>query len=178
LATKFVCKGNGLRKVDAEIAPMSAYLGVLVCLASRHIRASERSVTEKGTRVVSAAAWRSRLACGQLAKIWGARAVGIAGGPSKCDFLVSELGFAGAVDYKAADFQRPLQKHALTGSMFISERWRRRLASCPPHLNLFARVPVCGINRPLQCEVSQQQRPLARHHSKYPRETTYDARIH
>ena len=146
--TKFVCKGNGLRKVDTEIAPMSAYLGVLGMTgftAYSGLRAIGKP--EKGnTVVVSAAAGAVGSLVGQLAKIWGARAVGIAGGPSKCDFLVAELGFAGAVDYKAADFPEALARACPNGIDVYFENvggavWQAVL----PHLNLFARVPVCGI---------------------------------
>ena len=146
--TKFVCKGNGLRKVDTEIAPMSAYLGVLGMpgfTAYSGLRAIGKP--EKGnTVVVSAAAGAVGSLVGQLAKIWGARAVGIAGGATKCDFLVAELGFAAAVDYKAAGFSEALAKASPNGIDVYFENvggavWQAVL----PHLNLFARVPVCGI---------------------------------
>src|SRR5260370_23561277 len=102
---------------------------------------------EKGnTVVVSAAAGAVGSLVGQLAKIWGARAVGIAGGSSKCDFLVAELGFAAAVDYKAAGFSEALAKASPNGIDVYFENvggavWQAVL----PHLNLFARVPLCGI---------------------------------
>ena len=131
--TKFVCKGNGLRKVDTEIAPMSAYLGVLGMpgfTAYSGLRAIGKP--EKGnTVVVSAAAGAVGSLVGQLAKISGARAVGIAAGPSKCDFLVAELGFA-----RACPNGIDVYFENVGGAV-----WQAVL----PHLNPFARVPVCGI---------------------------------
>jgi NADPH:quinone reductase-like Zn-dependent oxidoreductase len=48
---------------------------------------------------------------GQIAKIKGCRAVGIAGGPAKCRYLVDELGFDAAIDYKAGDTRKSLRTH-------------------------------------------------------------------
>jgi NADPH-dependent curcumin reductase CurA len=59
--------------------------------------------------VVSAAAGAVGSVAGQICKILGARVVGIAGGPEKCAWLVDELGFDAAVDYKAADFEEQLK---------------------------------------------------------------------
>ena len=61
------------------------------------------------TVVVSAAAGSVGSIAGQIAKIQGARVVGIAGGADKCRYLVNELGFDAAVDYKAADFKQQLK---------------------------------------------------------------------
>ena len=49
---------------------------------------------------------------GQIARIKGCRAIGIAGGPEKCRWLVDELGFDAAIDYKAGDLRSQLREHA------------------------------------------------------------------
>src|SRR5260370_14403944 len=67
------------------------------------------------TVVVSAAAGAVGMVVGQIAKIKGCRAVGIAGGPEKCRFIVQELGFDAAVDYKAEDVKEALRQHCPRG---------------------------------------------------------------
>jgi NADPH-dependent curcumin reductase len=146
--TKFVCKGNGLRKVDTQIAPMSAYLGVLGMpgfTAYSGLRVIGKP--EKGnTVVVSAAAGAVGSLVGQLATIWGARAVGIAGGSKKCAFLKDELGFAAAVDYKSANFPEALAKACPDGvDVYFENVGGAVLQAVLPLLNQFARVPVSGM---------------------------------
>jgi NADPH-dependent curcumin reductase CurA len=146
--TRFVCKGDGLRKVDTDIAPMSAYLGVLGMTgftAYSGLRAIGRPAKGE-TVVVSAAAGAVGSLVGQLAKIWGTRTVGIAGGPHKCAFLKDGLGFDVAVDYKAADFASTLKRECPKGIDIYFENvggavWQAVF----PLLNDFARVPVCGL---------------------------------
>ncbi len=60
--------------------------------------------------MVSAASGAVGSVVGQLAKAWGCRAVGIAGGKAKCDYVVKELGFDACVDYKAGNLQRDLKE--------------------------------------------------------------------
>jgi NADPH-dependent curcumin reductase CurA len=146
--TKFVCKGTGLKKVDTQVAPMSAYLGVLGMpgfTGYSGLRVIGKP-TKGNTVVVSAAAGAVGSLVGQLAAIWGARAVGIAGGPKKCAFVKEELGFAAAVDYQAAGFPEALAKACPDGVDVYFENvggavWQAVL----PLLNLFARVPISGM---------------------------------
>jgi NADPH-dependent curcumin reductase CurA len=96
--------------------------------------------------VVAAATGPVGSLVGQLAKLAGARAVGIAGGPEKCTFAKDELRFDAAVDHRAADFPAQLATVCPAGIDVYFENvggaiWRAVL----PLLNKYARVPVCGL---------------------------------
>jgi NADPH-dependent curcumin reductase CurA len=98
------------------------------------------------TVVVAAASGPVGSLVGQLAKIAGARAVGIAGGAAKCRYVNDELGFHAAIDHRAADFQERLAAACPDGIDVYFENvggviWQAVL----PLLNSFARVPVCGL---------------------------------
>ena len=77
------------------------------------------------TVVVSGAAGAVGMVVGQIAKIKGCRAVGIAGGREKCDYLVRELGFDAAIDYKSDDVKRTLRQHCPQGVDVYRQRRRR-----------------------------------------------------
>ncbi|QIG42862.1 NADP-dependent oxidoreductase [Nocardioides anomalus] len=101
---------------------------------------------EGETVVVAAATGPVGSAVGQIARIRGARAVGIAGGPEKCRALVEEFGFDAAVDHRAPDFRERLAEAVPDGIDVYFENvggqvWRAVMR----HLNLYARVPVCGL---------------------------------
>ena len=98
------------------------------------------------TVVVAAASGPVGSLVGQLAKLTGARAVGIAGGPEKCAYVRDELGFDAAVDHRAADFAAKLAAACPNGIDVYYENvggavWQAVL----PLLNTFARVPVSGL---------------------------------
>jgi NADPH-dependent curcumin reductase CurA len=83
---------------------------------------------------------------GQLAKINGARAVGIAGGAEKCRSVIEEFRFDAAIDHRAADFAEQLGAACPNGVDVYFENvggaiWQAVL----PLLNKFARVPLCGL---------------------------------
>ncbi len=98
------------------------------------------------TVVVAAASGPVGSLVGQLAKLAGARAVGIAGGSQKCAFVKNELHFDAAVDHRVADFPAQLAAACPNGIDVYFENvggaiWQAVL----PLLNNFARVPVCGL---------------------------------
>src|SRR5207245_11182753 len=100
----------------------------------------------KETVVVAAASGPVGSLVGQLAKLAGARAVGIAGGPEKCAYVKDELGFDAAVDHKGADFAANQVAACPDGIDVYFENvggavWQAVL----PLLNQFARVPVSGL---------------------------------
>src|SRR5215471_9128024 len=102
-----VTGGGGLRKIDIKVIPPSAYLG---CVGMPGVTAwyglTQIGKPKQGeTVVVSAAAGAVGSVVGQLAKLRDCRAVGIAGGKTKCDLVTSELGFDACVDYKAESFK-------------------------------------------------------------------------
>ena len=96
---------RGLHAIDPELAPLSAYLGVLGAPGlTAYFGLLDVGALKAGeTVLVSGAAGAVGSVVGQLAKLHGARAVGIAGGPEKCRHLVEELGFDAAIDYKRED---------------------------------------------------------------------------
>jgi NADPH-dependent curcumin reductase CurA len=137
-----------LRRLDPAVAPVTTGLGVLGMpgfTAYGGLRVIGRP-RPRETVVVAAASGPVGSLVGQLAKIAGARAVGIAGGPEKCAYVKDELGFDAAVDHKAADFAAKLAAACPDGIDVYFENvggavWQAVL----PLLNKFARVPVSGL---------------------------------
>jgi NADPH-dependent curcumin reductase CurA len=96
--------------------------------------------------VVAAASGAVGSAVGQIAQIMGARAVGIAGGPDKCDYVRHELGFNAVVDHKSADFPEQLAAACPHGIDVYFENVGGPVWSAVfPLLNNFGRIPVCGL---------------------------------
>lgn len=98
------------------------------------------------TVVVAAATGPVGSAVGQIARIEGARAVGIAGGERKCRALIEEFGFDAAVDHRAPDFAERLAEACPGGiDVYFENVGGAVFAAVLPLLNDFARVPVCGL---------------------------------
>lgn len=142
-----VVPGSGLRKVDPKLAPISTALGVVgmpgVTAWYGLLQIGKPQPGE--TVVVSAASGAVGSVVGQVAKIRGCRAIGIAGGPAKCRYVVEELGFDACVDYKSATFEADL-KAAVPGGIdvYFENVGGRVLDTVLPLLNAFARIPFCG----------------------------------
>jgi hypothetical protein len=82
---------------------------------------------------------------GQIAKLKGCRVVGIAGGPEKCRYVVEELGFDAAIDYKAEDVAAALATHCPEGiDVYFDNVGGAILDAALAHLNRYARVVICG----------------------------------
>ncbi|MDU9418154.1 NADP-dependent oxidoreductase [Staphylococcus lloydii] len=97
------------------------------------------------TVVVSAASGAVGSVVGQIAKIKGARVVGIAGGSEKTNYIKNELGFDEAVDYKESNFAQNLAQAVPDGIDVYFENVGGEIADeVFKHLNQFARIPVCG----------------------------------
>lgn len=146
--THAVIKGVKARKVSSGPLPVTTQLGVLGMPGfTGYAGLKEIGRPKKGeTVVVAAATGPVGSLVGQLAKIAGARAVGIAGGPEKCAYLTDELGFDAAVDHKSAHFPEELKAACPEGIDVYYENvggavWQAVL----PLLNRFARVPVSGV---------------------------------
>ncbi len=138
---------DGLHKVAPEDISLSAFLGA----AGMPGRTAYCGLTYLGkpkageTVVVSAAAGAVGSAVGQLAKLEGCRAVGIAGGADKCRYLTEDLGFDAAVDYKSPDFLAELQAACPNGIDVYFENVGGDVAKAVAQLlNPGARVPICG----------------------------------
>src|SRR6266481_9766591 len=103
--THALSDGTGLRKLDPAVAPVTTALGVLGMpgfTAYGGLRLIGKPQPGE-TVVVAAASGPVGSLVGQLAKLAGARAVGIAGGAEKCAHVKSELGFDAAIDHRATD---------------------------------------------------------------------------
>jgi len=139
---------SDLRKLDPAVAPVTTGLGALGMpgfTAYAGLRVIGKPKRNEPV-VVAAASGPVGSLIGQLAKLAGARAVGIAGGPEKCAYVKDELGFDAAVDHKGADFAANLAAACPDGIDVYFENvggavWQAVL----PLLNQFARVPVSGL---------------------------------
>jgi NADPH-dependent curcumin reductase CurA len=134
-------------KVDASRAPLSYYLGVLGMPGlTAYFGLKEIGAPKPGeTVVVSAASGAVGSVVGQLAKLWGCRAVGIAGGREKCDYVKNELGFDACVDYKTNDLREALKQACPKGiDVYFDNVGGEILDTALARMNLFGRVVVCG----------------------------------
>lgn len=140
--------GSGLTKLDPELAPVSTALGVLGMpgmTAYTGLLTIGRPQPGE-TVVVAAASGPVGSAVGQIARIKGARAVGIAGGPEKCAFVKDVLGFDAAIDHRADDFPEQLQRVCPDGiDVYFENVGGAVWDAVFPLLNTFARIPVCGL---------------------------------
>ncbi len=97
------------------------------------------------TVVVSGAAGAVGQTVGQLARIKGCRAVGIAGGPAKCEWVVNELRFDACIDYKAGPIKEGLKAHCPKGiDIYFDNVGGEILDAVLTRLNRHARVIICG----------------------------------
>jgi NADPH-dependent curcumin reductase CurA len=145
---QFSTAREGLRKLDASAAPISTALGVLgmpgLTAYTGLLTIGQPKAGE--TVCVAAATGPVGSVVGQIAKIKGARAVGIAGGADKCRALIEEFGFDAAIDHRSAYFVDELKAACPNGIDVYFENvggavWNAVL----PLLNDFARIPVCGL---------------------------------
>jgi NADPH-dependent curcumin reductase len=98
------------------------------------------------TLVVSAAAGGVGQIVGQIGKIMGCTVIGIAGGKAKCDYVVNELGFDAAIDYKAEDVGAALDAHAPGGiDINFEQVGGPIMVEVLRRMKLFGRVPLCGM---------------------------------
>ncbi len=143
-----VSDGTGLNKLPADMAHPSWALGVLgmpgftAWAGLREIGRPEAGET----LVVGGATGPVGSTVGQIAKLKGLRAVGVAGGPEKCRHAVESLGFDACVDYKAPSFAEDLARETPDG---IDVYWENVggavFDAVLPQLNTAARIPLCGL---------------------------------
>jgi NADPH-dependent curcumin reductase CurA len=136
-----------LRKVSDAI-PLSAYLGVVGMPGVTAWYGLNQIIKPQAgqTVVVSAASGAVGSVVGQLAKAQGARVVGVAGGPAKCELVTQDFGFDACIDYKSADF-KTLFKAALPHGVdgYFDNVGGMVLDACLARMNAFGRVAVCGL---------------------------------
>jgi NADPH-dependent curcumin reductase CurA len=141
-------KGDLLTKVDAARAPLSYFLGCLGMPGrTAYFGLKEIGAPKAGeTVVVSAASGAVGSVVGQLAKAWGCRAVGIAGGKQKCDYVTKDLGFDACVDYKAGNLYKDLKEACPKGADVYFENVGGEIMDTMFRLmNFRSRMIVCGL---------------------------------
>lgn len=140
--------GRGVRKLDPSLAPVTTALGVLgmpgMTAWTGLMNIGQPKPGE--TVVVAAASGAVGSMVGQLAKIRGCRAVGIAGGERKCRYVVEELGLDTCVDHRAPDCAEALKAACPKGiDIYFENVGGPVFDAVLPLLNPFARIPVCGL---------------------------------
>jgi NADPH-dependent curcumin reductase len=143
-----VIDATGLRKVDPTLSSPSARLGVLGMPGFTAYSGLMLIGRPKAgdTVVVAAASGPVGSLVGQLARMAGARAVGIAGGADKCRYVTDELGFDAAIDHRAPDMAGQLAAACPDGiDVYFENVGGKIWQAVLPLLNRFARVPVCGL---------------------------------
>ena len=125
-----VADAKAVRKIDVSLAPASAWLGVLGMPGVT----AWYGLTQIGSVV------------GQLAKIAGCRAVGVAGGAAKCEHVVRDLGFDACIDYKAASFKDDFKKATSDRIDVVFENVGGAVFDAAlARMNAFGRVALCGL---------------------------------
>lgn len=146
--THALSDGKGLAKIDPKLVPISIALGVLGMPGmTAYVGLLDIGKPQPGeTVVVAAASGAVGSAVGQIAKIKGARAVGIAGGKDKCDYVKNELGFDECLDHHDPDFAAKLKDACPKGiDLYFENVGGAVFEAVFPLLNAFARMPVCGL---------------------------------
>jgi NADPH-dependent curcumin reductase CurA len=139
--------GKGVHEVDPALAPLPVQLATLGMPGmTAYFGLLDIGKPKPGeTVVVSGAAGAVGSVVGQIAKLKECRVVGIAGGPDKCRYLVDELGFTAAIDYKASDVKASLREHCPTGiDIYFDNVGGDILDAALAQLARHARVIICG----------------------------------
>ena len=143
-----VSDGKRVVKVDTNLAPLQRWVGGLGMPGwTAYFGLLEVGQPKPGeTVVVSAAAGAVGSIVAQIAKLKGCRAVGIAGGPEKCRYLLDELGLDAAVDYKAGKLAADLKAACPHGiDVYFENVGGEILDTVLPLMNTFGRIPLCGL---------------------------------
>jgi NADPH-dependent curcumin reductase len=142
-----VAPAGALMKVDTSLAPLPVYLSTLGMTGmTAYFGLLDVGKPVAGeTVVVSGAAGAVGGVVGQLAKLKDCRAVGIAGGVEKCRYVVEELGFDAAIDYKSEDVAAGLREHCPQGiDVYFDNVGGEILDAALARLARYARVVICG----------------------------------
>ncbi|HMD51220.1 MAG TPA: NADP-dependent oxidoreductase [Solirubrobacteraceae bacterium] len=142
-----VAHGGALLKVDTSLAPLPVYLSTLGMPGmTAYFGLIDIGRPQQGeTVVVSGAAGAVGGVVGQIAKLQGCRAIGIAGGAEKCRYVVDQLGFDAAIDYKAGGLDAALSEHCPKGiDIYFDNVGGEILDSALALLARYARVIICG----------------------------------
>jgi len=140
--------GKGVQKIDPSLGLISYGLGVLgmpgLTAYTGLLNIGKPQPGE--TLVVAAASGAVGSVVGQIAKIKGCRAIGIAGGERKCGYVKDELGFDACLDHHQPDLPERLKAACPSGiDIYFENVGGAVFEAVLPLLNNFARVPVCGL---------------------------------
>ncbi len=140
-------KGTDLQKISPVLAPLPKFLSVLGMpgitayfglLEVGHPKAGEMVLVSAATGAVGAVV-------GQIAKIKGCKVIGIAGGETKCEYAVKDLGYDGCIDYKQGPIQPGLEKFCPEGvDVFFDNVGGEILDTVLTRIRLRARIVICG----------------------------------
>lgn len=142
-----ITNGDGWYKVDTRLAPMPMYIGTLGMPGmTAYFGITEVGKIKEGDIVlVSGAAGAVGSIVGQIAKIKGCKVIGIAGGKEKCDYVVNELGFDDAIDYKSENIYSALKEKCPKGiDVYFDNVGGLILNAALSKLRMHARVVICG----------------------------------
>ncbi|MDG1434181.1 MAG: NADP-dependent oxidoreductase [Saprospiraceae bacterium] len=142
-----VTDGTGYYAVDTKLAPMPMYIGTLGMPGmTAYFGILEVGKIKEGDIVlVSGAAGAVGSVVGQIAKIKGCRVIGIAGGPEKCKYVVDELGFDGAIDYKNESVHAGIKEHCPKGiDVYFDNVGGDILDAALAKIRMHARIVICG----------------------------------
>jgi hypothetical protein len=142
-----ISNGNGITKINAGAIPLPVFLGTLGMPGmTAYFGLLDIGQPKPGeTVVVSGAAGAVGTVVGQIAKINGCTVVGIAGGAKKCNYIVKELGFDSAIDYKSEDVRKSLRNHCPNGvDVYFDNVGGDILDAALTQLARGARVVICG----------------------------------
>jgi len=168
-----IAEPKELLKIDASLAPIQSYLGVLGWpgMTAYFGLLDIAKAKEGDTVVISGAAGAVGSVTGQIAKIKGCRVIGIAGGPQKCAYLVNELGFDGAVDYKNENVRNRLGELCPNRvDVFFDNVGGEILDAVLSRIAMKARVVISGA-------ISQYNNPRFRGPNNYMALLSYRARM-
>jgi len=142
-----ISNGDGITKINESAFPLPVFLGTLGMPGmTAYFGLLDIGQPKPGeTVVVSGAAGAVGTVVGQIAKIKGCKVVGIAGGAEKCNYIVKELGFDAAVDYKSEDVRKSLRQHCPNGiDVYFDNVGGDILDAALAQLARGARVVICG----------------------------------
>jgi hypothetical protein len=142
-----VTDGKGYHKVDPNLAPLPTYTGALGMPGmTAYFGILEVGELKEGDAVlVSGAAGAVGSIVGQIAKIKGCTVIGVAGGPDKCKYLIEELGFDGAIDYKNNNVATKLKEYFPKGiDVYFDNVGGEILDLALGRLAMHGRIVICG----------------------------------
>jgi NADPH-dependent curcumin reductase CurA len=142
-----VSDGEGLIKIDPRVAPLPVWLSVFGATGmTAYFGLLEVGLPKADeTVVISGAAGAVGMVAGQIARIKGCRTVGIAGGAEKCQYIVNDLGFTAAIDYKSEGVKQGLRLHCPKGvDIYFDNVGGEILDTVLLQIRRGARIIVCG----------------------------------